>query len=107
MASGAKANQTLFWSHWVGEWLPALHRRNKWRAEKGDVAIGDMVLTIEKDIQLGKWPLGKVVEVYPGPDGHVRVAKVRTARGDILRGITKLCLLEVLQFCIIMYLIDR
>lgn len=107
MASGAKANQTLFWSHWVGEWLPALHRRNKWRAEKGDVAIGDMVLTIEKDIQLGKWPLGKVVEVYPGPGDHVRVAKVRTARGDILRGITKLCALEVLQFCIIMYLIDR
>ncbi|KAJ8034197.1 hypothetical protein HOLleu_20937 [Holothuria leucospilota] len=86
-----------FWGRWTKEWLPTLNRRNKWREPNKDLAVGDVVLTIEKDLQRGKWPLGRVVEVYPGPDGYVRVAKVKTAKGEVVRGITKLCPLEIVE----------
>uniref|UniRef100_A0A1I8FGQ5 DUF5641 domain-containing protein n=1 Tax=Macrostomum lignano TaxID=282301 RepID=A0A1I8FGQ5_9PLAT len=32
-----------------------------------------------RDSPLGHWPLARVLEVYPGRDGHVRVAKVQLA----------------------------
>ena len=43
----------------------------------------------------GHWPLGRIVEVYPGKDGHVRVAKVQVGKEKFLRPITKLCQLEL------------
>ncbi|KAJ8034714.1 hypothetical protein HOLleu_21675 [Holothuria leucospilota] len=99
MASSTRVQELVkhFWGRWVKEWLPTLNRRNKWKVPHKDLSVGDVVLTIEKDLQRGKWPLGRVVEVYPGPDGYVRVAKVRTVKGDVVRGITKLCPLEVLD----------
>ncbi|KFM75076.1 hypothetical protein X975_15167, partial [Stegodyphus mimosarum] len=52
---------------------------------KGDtLEVGDVVLigTPEKRIN---WSLGLVVQVFPGADGHVRVAKVKTADGEKIR----------------------
>ena len=40
-----------------------------------------------------KWPLGKVIEVYPGKDNLVRVATVKTHSGICTRPVTKLALL--------------
>ena len=36
----------------------------------------------------GHWPLGRIIEVYPGKDGHVRVAKVQVGKEEFLRPIT-------------------
>ncbi|GBN24844.1 hypothetical protein AVEN_97725-1 [Araneus ventricosus] len=41
------------------------------------------------------WPLGIVIEVLHGADGHSRVAKVRTADGEKLRPFQKLYSLEI------------
>ncbi|KAJ8033443.1 hypothetical protein HOLleu_23685 [Holothuria leucospilota] len=51
---------------------------------------------MEKDIPRGRWPLGRVVKVFPGRDGHVRVVKVKMKKGEVMRGITKVCPLEVM-----------
>ena len=40
-----------------------------------------------------KWPIAKVVETYPGRNGLVRVAAVKTATGTYKRPITKLAVL--------------
>ncbi|KAJ8039611.1 hypothetical protein HOLleu_13660 [Holothuria leucospilota] len=45
-----------------------------------------MVLLKEKDSLQGQWPLGRIVGVYPGPDGHVRVIRVKTSKGEFTRG---------------------
>lgn len=37
-----------------------------------------------------KWPLARVVEVYPGKDNLVRVAKIKTAYGTYTRPVNKL-----------------
>ncbi|XP_015765556.1 PREDICTED: uncharacterized protein LOC107344425 [Acropora digitifera] len=43
----------------------------------------------------GQWPLARVIEVYPGEDGRVRVAKVQVGRNTLTRSISKLCPLEI------------
>lgn len=43
-----------------------------------------------------KWLLGRIVEVFPGLDGVVRVANVRTKNGVLKRSITKLSVLPIM-----------
>ena len=56
--------------------------------------IGDLVLIADENVHHGKWPLGKVVDVFRGKDGHVRSAKVQTSLTVLSRPVTKLCFLE-------------
>ena len=48
----------------------------------------------ESNLQPSQWKTGRVIEVFPGSDGLVRVVKVRTESGDYLRAIHRLVLLE-------------
>ena len=83
-----------FWHRWLREWLPGLSARKKWHRERQDVQVGEVVLLISPDTPRGKWPLGRVLEVYPGDDGRVRVVKVQVGQGTLIRSVTKLCSLE-------------
>ncbi|XP_035223775.1 uncharacterized protein LOC118196434 [Stegodyphus dumicola] len=58
------------------------------------LSVGDIVLieTPEKRI---KWPLGKIITLIPGNDGVVRLVKLRTKSGEILRPIQRIYPLEV------------
>lgn len=40
------------------------------------------------------WPIGRVKEVIPGNDGHVRLVRVTTTRGQLLRPIQRIYPLE-------------
>ena len=46
------------------------------------------------DIPRGKWPMGRIVQVFPGPDNHVRTADDRVKGSVLRRPIVKLCPLE-------------
>ena len=59
--------------------------------------VNDIVLLIGKNKVRGEWPLGRVIEVFPGADGHVRVVKVQRKSGEFVRSITKLCPLEIVD----------
>ena len=83
------------WRRWIREWLPGLNKRHKWTTERKDVAVGDVVLVLSPDSVRGTWPLGRVQNVYPGTDGHVRVADVLVGGKVLRRGINRLCPLEV------------
>ena len=84
-----------FWNRWIREWLPALNVRRKWLTVERGIQVNDVVLVMSPKTPRGHWPLGRVVEVYPGKDGHVRVAKVQVGKEQFLRPITKLCQLEL------------
>ena len=56
---------------------------------------GDIVLMVDPGNPRGHWPLGRIQEVFPGPDGKVRVVRVRTGDQDYVRPIKKLCPLEI------------
>ena len=57
--------------------------------------MGEVVLIVSPDTPRGQWPLGRVIEVHPGEDGRVRVAKIQVGRNVITRSVSKLCPLEV------------
>ena len=83
----------LFWQKWRLNYLSEVQQRGKWRFEKNDIKIGDMVLLIEENLPTNKWPLGKIIEVYQGTDGKIRVVKVKTQNGTFKRAISKICVL--------------
>ena len=84
-----------FWTRWMQEWIPALNGRKKWFKTQRDVRIGDVMMILSPDTPRGSWPLGRVLDVYPGKDGHVRVAKLQVGQGTLTRPVNKLCPLEL------------
>ena len=83
-----------FWHRWLREWIPTLGSRKKWHRERRDVRVGEVVLVISPETSRGNWPMGRILEVYPGNDGRVRVAKVQAGDGSLIRSVNKLCPLE-------------
>ena len=57
-----------FWKRWIRELLPMLNTRRKWTAKSKDLAVGHMVICFDQNLQREKWPLGRIEEVYQGPD---------------------------------------
>ena len=42
----------------------------KWTDIVKDLKNGDIVLVLEPNLPRRKWPLGRIVDTYPGKDGH-------------------------------------
>lgn len=84
----------LFWKRWLREYLPALQVRGKWHRALPNLKPNALVLLMDDSAPRGYWSLGRVLEVYPGSDGMVRTAKVKTKDSVYIRPIQKLCLLE-------------
>ena len=83
-----------FWKRWIREYVLALQQRQKWVREKGNLAIGDLVLIVDDNSPRGRWLLSRVIKSFPGPDERVRVAEIKTSTSTLTRPISKLCLLE-------------
>jgi len=49
-----------------------------------------MVIIKVNDTPPLTWPLGRIIEVHPGPDQVVRVVKVLTKQGVLTRPVVKL-----------------
>ena len=55
--------------------------------------VGDIVLIHDAGARLC-WKLGKIIELFKGVDGHVRVVKLKTSAGITTRPVIKLYPLE-------------
>lgn len=86
-----------FWSVWSSDYLrnlpPTLNRFKK----HGDLKQGSVVMIKEDNLPRMKWPLGVVLEMYPGRDNVCRSVRVRTAKGIFVRPIQRLYDLEISQ----------
>ena len=74
-----------FWKKWYAEYLNRLQRFNKWKHEKRNLSIGDIVLIKDDRLMPCKWPLA-------APDKLVRVVTLKTRQGTCVRP-AKVCLL--------------
>ena len=83
-----------YWKRWIHEYLPTLQQRQKWLKPRRDLMINDIVLIADDNVPRGQWLLGRVIQVYPGRDGRVRSAAIKTKNSELHRPIRKLCLLE-------------
>jgi len=84
----------LFWERWLKEYLYLLQPRSKWHGSSPSLKPGEVVLIKDEHRKRSCWPKEVVESVVPGPDGLVRRARIKTARGLLDRDIRKLCLLE-------------
>uniref|UniRef100_A0A8D8Z6D4 Integrase catalytic domain-containing protein n=1 Tax=Cacopsylla melanoneura TaxID=428564 RepID=A0A8D8Z6D4_9HEMI len=80
-----------FWKRWSFEYLSSLQVREKWLTSCENIKPGTLVLIRQDNAAPLNWPVGVITEVYPGKDGIVRVASVRTPRGECRRAVSNLC----------------
>ena len=52
------------------------------RSEEFKLEKEDLVMIAEPNVSRGMWQIGRVIEVYPGKDGRVRSAQVKTRSGN-------------------------
>ena len=76
--------KTHFWNRWQQEYLHILQNRPKWKSASPNFKIGELVLIKDESLAPQKWKVGRIVEVHPGKDGKVRVAKVRATTVKIV-----------------------
>lgn len=82
------------WKRWRREFLPSLNIRKKWFHPQRNLSKNDVVMMVEPNANRGDWPLARVLEVFPGSDGLVRVVKVLARGKEYLRPVHRLCPLE-------------
>ena len=66
----------------------------KWQTGQENVKPKALVLLTEDVLPQNKWPLGRVVEVYPAIDPIVQVIKIKTSNGEYIQPCTKIYPLE-------------
>lgn len=80
-----------FWRRWIKEYPATIMTRPKWRKERENLNLGDVVLIMDENSARGYWPLGRVTELHHDKYGLVRSVRVKTKGGCLHRPITKLC----------------
>lgn len=80
-----------FWRRWSNEYPNLLESRSKWSTDSvKQLSVNDMVVVKDNIAPPLQWKLGRVVEVLPGSDGVVRVARVITYGGELVHPVVKL-----------------
>ncbi|XP_043469952.1 uncharacterized protein LOC122503458 [Leptopilina heterotoma] len=77
------------------EYLGQLSGRIRQVSNDREVKVGEIVLVGHENQKRLNWPLARVLEVLPGRDGKVRVVKLKTATGELIRPVQRLFPLEV------------
>lgn len=73
--------QTLankFWNRWSRDYLPTLQRRKKWTKSYQNLQEGDIVLLKDNQAARNNWPMAIITKTFPGDDGRVRKAELKT-----------------------------
>ncbi|XP_034944944.1 uncharacterized protein [Chelonus insularis] len=82
-----------FWSKWSKQYLQQQLAISKWKHPFHNITVGSLVLLTDERFPPTKWPLARVIEVFPGSDGLIRTVKLRTATAELVRPLTKLVIL--------------
>ncbi|XP_050358608.1 uncharacterized protein LOC126778898 [Nymphalis io] len=80
-----------FWQRWQREYLGELQQRVKWKTNMSKLNVNDLVLLQEDNTPPLSWRLGRVLRLFPGPDGISRVADISTTTGCVRRPLVRLC----------------
>jgi hypothetical protein len=83
-----------FKTRFRNEYLSFLVHRGKEKSQH-QFKLGDVVLVEADNKKRWEWPMGRIVELIPGRDGHVRTARVKVAHGILLRPIQRLYPMEI------------
>lgn len=84
-----------FWKRWQEEYLATLQERKKWRKEKENIKLGQLVIIKNERFPPAQWALGRICRLLPSKDGIVRTVIVRTANNQLTRPVQKLCIVPI------------
>jgi hypothetical protein len=82
-----------FWKRWYRDVFPSLVPRKKWKVERRNVRVDDIVVIQDSNAVRGNWTAGRVVNVFPGKDGKICNLKVKTATSYYERPTTKIAVI--------------
>ena len=82
-----------FWSIWKDQYIKNLPPCTGAPVTSG-LSVGSLVLIHDENSYRLQWPLGVVLKLFPGRDGLVRSAEVKTAKNVLIRPIQRLYQLE-------------
>lgn len=83
-----------FWSRWKREYINQLQIRNKWKTTNPQqLREGLLVLVIEPNEPPATWRMGRISKLISDQDNVVRTVMIKTARGEIKRAVSKVCVL--------------
>lgn len=84
-----------FWVIWQHDYLQELPKSGDSNS-RGELSVGSIVLVRESGVPRLKWPLGRVIKLFPGKDGKTRSVEIKTSKGSICRSVQLLHDLEIL-----------
>ncbi|CAG9133832.1 unnamed protein product [Plutella xylostella] len=90
-----QAMNKQIWKCWSNDYLQQLQARSKWRTPIENIKKDDIVVIREDNIPPGRWAIGRVIEIHPGKDNHIRVVTLKTQGNIIKRPVSKLIILPV------------
>lgn len=76
-----------------GGFASAYLRRSGCRPKR-NVKCGDLRLIADENTPSKRWPLERIIKTFPGKDGLVRSAQVKTSWSVLTRSVDKLCPLK-------------
>ena len=94
-------SKDVVWKRWSSEYLRSLRERHnlkhKWKP--CTLSVGDIVIIKSEDKNRARWPLVIIQELYPGRDGVVRAARLRSGKSFLERPLQQLYPLELSCDC--------
>ena len=84
-----------FWKVWSNDYLHDLQQRSKWRTQKENVQLGQIVLLKSDQMPKCHWNLGVITKIYPDEDGIVRIVDVSRGGKTDTRHVVRLCVLPI------------
>uniref|UniRef100_A0A8D9E595 Integrase catalytic domain-containing protein n=1 Tax=Cacopsylla melanoneura TaxID=428564 RepID=A0A8D9E595_9HEMI len=79
-----------FWKVWSTSYLQSLIPRSKWFNQNPQLKTGDLVLLPKASKLPLHWPLGRIIDVFPGTDNVTRVCKIKLQDSVFTRPVNKL-----------------
>ena len=73
---------TEWWRRWIEDVLPTLIPCRRWKSQKRNLEVGDVVMMVYKGNMVDDYRLAKVMQVYPDVKGLVRTVQVGYRRKD-------------------------
>ena len=85
------------WIRWRKEYLKSLreHHNMKIKDPTSIAKIGEVVIIHSDERNKGKWTLGIITDVFPGPDNIIRAVRVKTSKSYLERTVQHLYPLEL------------
>jgi hypothetical protein len=68
--------QQEFWKRWIEEVFPERLKQSKWKREKRDLKVGDVVLRKDETAAGQTYKYARVIRVHTSADGKVRAADI-------------------------------